>query len=257
MARKKKATDQAPSKQQAQAEGPGKPPQTPGQRAWEWVKSLAIALAVWFVLQAMLIKAFRIPSGSMEETILIGDWLFVNRAVYGAEIPFVGIRLPAISEPVHDDIVVFDSPIEPGLDVVKRLIGEPGDTLEMRSDSLFRNGTHLREPYAHSDFPGNDMPTQDRRASRRWQVEHFAGPVPSDYLPGLRTWGPIVVPEGHLFVMGDNRDDSLDSRYWGFLPRENVKGRTMFVYYSYDPSSWRPLPFMTAIRWDRLFRNPG
>lgn len=238
-------------------EGPGKRPRTPSQHLWEWVKSLAIALAVWFVLQAMLVKAFRIPSGSMEDTILIGDFLFVNRAVYGAEIPFTGKRLPSIREPRRDEIAVFDSPIEPGLDVVKRLIGEPGDTLEMRSDSLFRNGEYLHEPYAEHRRPESAMSMMDRHQSSAWQVQDFAGVPSPDYLPSLRTWGPIVVPAGNYFVMGDNRDDSLDSRYWGFLPRDNIKGRTMFVYFSYDKQSWRPLPFLTAIRWSRFFRRPS
>lgn len=227
-------------------------------RQWstEWIKSIAVALAVWFILQAMLIKAFHIPSGSMEQTILIGDFLFVNKALYGAQIPFTGARLPALREPQHGDIVVFRSVEERGLDVVKRVIGMPGDTLAMRNDSIFRNDAYLMEPYVQHLDQFARMDELQRRMARRWQVPHLMDRDTADYLPSLRNWGPIVVPPDSFFVMGDNRDDSYDSRYWGFLPRDNIQGRPFFIYYSYDPASWRPLPFLTAIRWSRFFDRP-
>lgn len=230
--------------------------QSPARSALEWLKSIAIALAVWFVLQAMLVKAFHIPSGSMERTILVGDFLFVNKALYGSQVPLTNVRLPAIREPRRDDIVVFESVEEQGLDVVKRVLAIPGDTLEMRLDSLFRNGQLLQEPYAEHLNPLAQMDDVQRRMSRRWQVPHVVGRDTAQYLPSLRTWGPIVVPPDSYFVMGDNRDESYDSRYWGFLPRENIKGSPMFIYYSFDKSSWRPLPYVTAIRWHRLLRRP-
>lgn len=227
-------------------------------RQWstEWIKSIAVALTVWFILQAMLIKAFHIPSGSMERTILIGDFLFVNKALYGAQIPFTGARLPPFREPQRGDIVVFRSVEQKGLDVVKRVIGLPSDTLEMRNDSIFRNGDYLAEPYAEHVDPFAQMDELQRRFARRWQVPHLVGQDTTGYLPSLRTWGPLAVPPDSYFVMGDNRDDSYDSRYWGFLPRDNIQGRPLFIYYSYDPASWRPLPFLTAIRWGRFFDRP-
>jgi signal peptidase I len=232
----------------------------------EWVKSLAIAVAIWLVLQAMVVKSFRITSGSMENTLLPGDWLFINRALYGARVPLVGFRLPAFRAPRHDDLVVFRSPvsdafaaelgIEAHVDVVKRLIGVPGDTLEMRSDSLFRNGRYVTEPYAQHLEPQTDLPPMVLGDVLAWQRPQLAR-ADSTYVPGLRTWGPLVLPERSYFVMGDNRDESVDSRYWGFLPRENLMGAVLFTYFSYDPSSWHPLPFLTAIRWGRILRRPG
>ena len=119
---------------------------------WEWTKSIVVALVVWFFLRTFLVEAFRIPSGSMENTLLIGDFLFVNKALYGAEVPIIHTRLPAVREPVRDDILVFDSVEEEGLKVVKRLIGMPGDTLSMESGQLYRNGQRVDEPYVvHAD----------------------------------------------------------------------------------------------------------
>src|SRR5687767_15875458 len=105
---------------------------------WEWAKSILVALLVWFFLRTFLVEAFRIPSGSMENTLLIGDFLFVNKALYGAEVPLIGARLPAVREPRRNDVLVFDSVEDEGLKVVKRLIGMPGDTLSMESGELFR-----------------------------------------------------------------------------------------------------------------------
>src|ERR671929_1475762 len=114
---------------------------------WDWTKSIVVALVVWFLLRTFLVEAFRIPSGSMENTLLIGDFLFVNKALYGAEVPIVRAHLPAIREPQRGDILVFDSVEEEGLKVVKRLIGMPGDTLYMEAGQLFRNGQRVDEPY--------------------------------------------------------------------------------------------------------------
>ena len=113
---------------------------------WEWTKSIVVALVVWFFLRTFLVEAFRIPSGSMENTLLIGDFLFVNKALYGAEVPLIHAHLPAVREPVRDDILVFDSVEEEGLKVVKRLIGMPGDTLSMESGQLYRNGRRWTSP---------------------------------------------------------------------------------------------------------------
>src|SRR6266853_3308365 len=122
----------------AKAAAPPPAPEKSVQRwAWEWLKSIVVALAIWLVLKTLLIEAFRIPSSSMERTLLVGDFLFVNKALYGAEVPLVHARLPAFREPRRGDIVVFDSKIERGVKVVKRLVGMPGDTLEMRHGVLW------------------------------------------------------------------------------------------------------------------------
>ena len=223
---------------------------------WEWAKSIVVAPVVWFFLRTFLVEAFRIPSGSMEHTLLIGDFLFVNKALYGAEVPFVHTHLPAVREPKRDDILVFDSVEEEGLKVVKRLIGVPGDTLSMEAGQLFRNGQRVDEPYVvHGDPHRSEDPIQ-RAKMREWQVPHLVQRDTATYQPDLQDWGPIVVPADSFFMMGDNRDSSYDGRYWGFLPRANVRGRPLIVYYSYDPSDWRPLPFFTAVRWGRIFTMP-
>lgn len=223
---------------------------------WEWTKSIAVALVVWFFLRTFLVEAFRIPSGSMENTLLIGDFLFVNKALYGAEVPLIHTRLPAVREPRRNDILVFDSVEEQGLKVVKRLIGMPGDTLAMEQGRLFRNGKPVDEPYAvHADPTRSEDPIQ-RLKMREWQMPHLVNRDSAAYQPDLQTWGPIVVPADSFFMMGDNRDSSYDGRYWGFLPRQNVRGRPLIVYFSYDATSWRSLPFLTAVRWGRIFDRP-
>jgi signal peptidase I len=222
---------------------------------WEWTKSLAFALVVWLFLRTFLVEAFRIPSGSMENTLLVGDFLFVNKLLYGAEVPLINRRLPAVREPRLNDVVVFDS-VEEDLKVVKRLVGMPGDTLAMAAGILYRNGQRVDEPWARHVNPHAYADAYHRARMREWQVRYLVGRDPATYQPDLQDWGPIVVPEGHYFMLGDNRDDSYDGRYWGFLPEDHVRGRPLIVYFSFDPSHWRPLPFFTAVRWARLFTVP-
>ena len=224
---------------------------------WDWAKSIAVALVVWFFLRTFLVEAFRIPSGSMENTLLVGDFLFVNKLLYGAEVPLIKKRLPAIREPRRGDILVFDSVEEPDLKVVKRLIGIPGDTLSMESGQLYRNGKAVAEPWVIRSDPNANADPLQREQMRRWQVTHLVrGIDPASYHPDLNNWGPVVVPNDSFFMMGDNRDGSYDGRYWGFLPRLNVRGRPLLVYYSFDSNTYKPLPFFTNIRWGRVFSTP-
>lgn len=229
--------------------------QTANEAIWEWTKSILIAVLVWLFLRTFLVEAFRIPSGSMENTLLIGDFLFVNKAIYGPQVPFTHWYLPAFREPVRNDILVFDSVEEDGLKVVKRLIGVPGDTLSMKEGALYRNGRPVDEPYARHDNPGKSESPEYRQKMHDWQVKHLVGDT-TGYQPDLQEWGPIVVPPDSFFMMGDNRDLSYDGRYWGFLPRTNVRGTPLVIYYSFDPSSWKMLPPITAIRWNRIFTRP-
>ncbi|MFQ5704904.1 MAG: signal peptidase I [Gemmatimonadales bacterium] len=224
-----------------------------GRWMWEWIKSIAIALIIWFFLRALLVQAFRIPSPSMENTLLIGDFLFVNKALYGAEIPVVKKRLPAFREPRRSDVVVFDSPETKGMNVVKRIVGVPGDTISMLDNRVYINGVPASEPFAKKENSTADP--QDPRM-RAWQIKYLVGRDPEEYHPSLKNWGPLVVPPDSFFVMGDNRDNSYDSRYWGFLGRDRIDGRPLFIYYSYDKTGVLPLTFLTAIRWRRIFSVP-
>ncbi|HEV8150905.1 MAG TPA: signal peptidase I [Gemmatimonadales bacterium] len=228
-----------------------------GRWLWDWTKSIAVALVVWFFLRTFLVEAFRIPSGSMENTLLIGDFLFVNKLLYGAEVPLLHKRLPAIREPRRGDILVFDSVEEEGLKVVKRLIGVPGDTLSMENGQLYRNAKPVNEPWVIRTDPNTNADPLQREQMRRWQVRHLvAGVRAESYHPDLNNWGPLVVPRDSFFMMGDNRDGSYDGRYWGFLPRDHVRGRPLLVYYSFDGNTYKPLPFFTNIRWGRIFSMP-
>jgi signal peptidase I len=237
---------------------PAAPPAEPeGFKAWalEWTKSIGFAVVVYLVLRIFLFQAFRIPSPSMERTLLVGDWLFVNKAIYGATIPFTGWQTPSFREPAHGDIVVFISVETPDLDVVKRVIGLAGDTLEMRGHTIYRNGVAVEEPNARYDSATTPDAREMRAKIRDWQLGHLARDT-AGYWPDRDHWGPIVVPHDSMFVMGDNRDQSWDGRYWGFLPRTNIRGTPLFIYYSYDPATYKPLPFLTNIRWGRIFHVP-
>jgi signal peptidase I len=219
-----------------------------GRWTWEWVKSLGIALLLFLVIRTFVIEAFRIPTGSMETTLLVGDFLLVNKAVYGAQVPGTAVRLPAFGEPDRGDVVVFTPPHEPDKNYVKRLVGLPGDTLSMRDKVLFVNGLPVAEPYArHGD------PMDVHAPGMRWQLDHLMDPTQRlQYRPSRDNWGPVTVPTGHVFVLGDNRDDSEDSRYWGFVDQTDIKGKPLFVYYSFNPRTLRNAPWLTEIRWDRI-----
>lgn len=229
---------------------------SPVARLREWARTLAVALAAWLVLRTFVVQAFHITSESMEGTMLVGDVLFVARPLYGAEVPFIHTRLPAIREPRHGDIVIFEGVETPKLEIVKRVIGLPGDTLAMQQGAVIRNGVAVNEPYAVHSHPTDPDPPGAQAQMRAWQEARLIGPRPAAYLPNRDNWGPVVVPRDSLFVMGDNRDFSYDGRFWGFLPRAHLHGGPLVIYYSYDPSSWRPLPILTAVRWGRLLTVP-
>jgi signal peptidase I len=219
---------------------------------WEWAKVFPAAVLLFLVLRAFVVEAYKIPSGSMEQTLLVGDFLLVNKMLYGAEIPFTGQRLPAIRAPRRGDVVVFEFPDDPSKNFVKRLVGMPGDTLAMHSGQLVRNGANVHEHYVEHREPGVDPMNE----AFRWQRGHLVNTAVASptgrYRPSRDNWGPIVVPPQHLFVLGDNRDNSLDSRYWGFVPDSLLRGTPLFVYYSYEPDSATAASWLTRIRWRRL-----
>jgi signal peptidase I len=232
---------------------------------WEWAKVLQIAFLLFLVLKTFLVEAYKIPSGSMEHTLLVGDFLLVNKLVYGAEVPFTGQRLPRLRNPERGDVLVFQWPEDPSKNFVKRLVGVPGDTLMMRDGVLFVNGQEQTEHYVTHTEPGVDPTFEEFRWQRDYVVRSAVAATsaamggemavsardPGDH-PSRNNWGPLIVPRDSYFVLGDNRDNSLDSRYWGFVPDSLVRGRPMLVYYSYAPDSADRLAWLRAIRWSRL-----
>ena len=217
---------------------------------WDSAKSIPVALFLFFVVRAFFVEAFKIPSGSMERTLLVGDFLLVNKLLYGAEIPFTNRQLPAVRAPQRGDVIVFQFPSDLSKNFVKRLVGLSGDTLEMREGLLYRNGAPLDERYAIHSEPGLDPSGEDFRWQRNYMVR--TAEASEQRQPSRNNWGPLVVPPGDLFVLGDNRDNSLDSRYWGFVADSLVRGRPMFVYYSYAPDSAHGFAWLTRIRWSRI-----
>jgi signal peptidase I len=201
--------------------------------AREYFESIVIAVIMALFIRTFVVQAFKIPTGSMEPNLLIGDHLLVNKFIFApggferALLPTRDIR--------RGDIVVFKYPVDPERDFVKRVIGLPGDTVELKHQRIYINGTPIDEPYAHY------LPRPD-------------GTLAGD--PGDRreAYGPVSVPAGHYFMMGDNRDNSEDSRYWGFLPRELVKGRALFIYWSFKPGGGVS-GVVTGTRWGRLLHQ--
>jgi signal peptidase I len=255
---------------EARSGGKKQSAQPMGKWLWENFKSLAGAIIIYLFVKTLFVEAFRIPSGSMIPTLLVGDWLFVNKLAYGPTIPFTNAHLPGYTNPKHQDVVVFESPYQadnapdftPTL--VKRLIGMPGDTLYMRAGVLYLNGIAQRQGFAANN-PGGDnsliAPNFEWQHKIELKNTRF-GSAPAQ--PQLGNWGPLLIPPDHYFMMGDNRYCSKDSRYWGVVPRANVRGRPLFVYYSYVPGpgddnsacngqvSDRAVPFITDVRWSRI-----
>jgi signal peptidase I len=206
----------------------------PRETTVEFLASLAAVLVTGLFIITFVVQAFEIPSSSMEDTLLIGDHVFVNRIAFAPKTPWVGPVIPYHT--VHrGDIVVFlhPDPAYAGTYVVKRIIGVPGDRIRLRNGEVYRNGEKLNEPYVlhdrddPSDSYRNDFPAvapEDPNISPIWETE----------LPQYIQDGDLVVPPGHYFAMGDHRGVSLDSRYWGFIPKENIIGRPMFIYWSFE-----------------------
>ena len=222
------------------------------------------AVAIFLGTHTLLAEAYRIPSGSMEPTLQVGDWLFVNQLRFGPHVPFTHASLPGYAEPRRNDVVVFVSPpqdlairispaeVTPML--VKRIIGLSGDTLFMRHGNLFVNGAMVASP--NQALPLPDSVADQPQSLFAWQHRIEAATTrfgPPEASPSLHEWGPLVVPAGTFFMMGDNHDNSIDSRYYGPVPRANLRGTPMFVYYSYDPEEGLDyFRALTEIRWGRL-----
>jgi signal peptidase I len=187
--------------------------------AREYLESFVVAFILALFVRTFVVQAFKIPSGSMEQNLLIGDHLLVNKCIFA---PVAGALERAVCPTRairRGDVVVFKYPKDPQKDYIKRVIGLPGETVEVRDRVVHVDGQALKEPYVH--FLGSSGRPDDQERAL----------IGDDSRP---TWGPQQVPPGQLFVMGDNRDNSLDSRFWGFLPEDQVKGRALIVYWSYE-----------------------
>ncbi len=260
MARKSKSQSDAPVNSVAALRGGKAAPSERPSSTRDNIKAILWTLAIFFFIRTFLFEAYRIPSGSMQPTLLVGDWLFVNKFAYGPHVPFTSVNLPGYDEPARGDVIVFkspdqlDQPDDPNPTLVKRLVAVAGDTVHMRGGLFFLNGEPQPQPEAMRVNPKLDGSFSHPLFA--WQQAHEIrgsriGDPPD--APTLDDWGPLVVPAGYLFMLGDNRYDSKDGRYWGLVPRENVRGRPAFVYYSYNGlDSDRALPFLTDIRWSRI-----
>jgi signal peptidase I len=254
-------------------------PEKPRETTVEFLASLAAVLVTGLFIITFIVQAFEIPSSSMENTLLIGDHVFVNREQFAPRSRWMGPFLP-YRQIRHGDIVVFLSPSEPGLYVVKRIMGTPGDRIHLRDGAVYRNGEKLDEPYMiHQGAGGSYNPCEPNDHACTYR-DNFPAEAPSEFYNVSPEWqltmrqnvqgDDLVVPEGHFFAMGDNRDVSLDSRYWGFIPQENVIGRPMFIYWSFETRSGEYLEtgvsqrvgnvvhkiihFLDETRWRRTFR---
>jgi signal peptidase I len=218
----------------------------------EYFDSIVIALILALFVRTWVVQAFKIPTGSMENNLLIGDHLLVNKFVFGPTLGRVDRAVLPVRDIRRGDILVFKYPIDPQRDFIKRVVGLPGDTVELKAKKVYVNNQPVDEPYVHFLTPaseGGEVTSMDVR----------------------ERYGPVTVPVDQYFVMGDNRDNSQDSRYWGFLPRDHVKGKAMMIYWSYESGRddyaddglgatiRRTLSvighFFTRTRWERLLHQ--
>lgn len=208
----------------------------------EYFESLVIAVVLALFIRTFVVQAFKIPTGSMEQNLLIGDHLLVNKFVFGPALSRVEKTVLPAKDIQRLDVIVFKYPVDPERDFIKRVIGLPGETVELRNKRVYVNGRRLEEPYV---YHLEDPPPLPEEMSLSTEMAGMAGD------PRVR-YGPVTVPPDHYFVMGDNRDNSQDSRYWGFLPRANVKGKALVIYWSYEAESGN---IFSATRWNRILRQ--
>ena len=191
----------------------------------ENIEAILVAILIALFIRTFVVQAFKIPSGSMKQTLQIGDHILVNKFIFGVKIPYWNKTIIPVTSPQRDDIIVFKYPLDPKKDFIKRVIGVGGDIIESRDKQLFVNHKPLHQDFSvHSDpriLSGNNKPRDN--------------------------FGPITVPDNALFVMGDNRDESFDSRFWGFVDLKAVNGKAFVIYWSWDSRNF-------GVRWNRLGR---
>lgn len=194
--------------------------QRPVKPLWrEYGEALFVALILALVIRTFVVQAFKIPSESMVKTLLVGDHLLASKFSYGIKIPFTHTYIYKGEDPVKGDIIIFEYPNDPSVDYIKRIVGTPGDTIEVRNKQLFRNGEAVKESFIRFTEPDRIQPVRDN-------------------------FGPVTVPADKYFVMGDNRDNSMDSRFWGFVDRSAIRAKAWRIYWSWGG--------LGDIRWDRI-----
>ena len=218
----------------------------------EYGEAIVIAILLALVIRTLVVQAFTIPSGSMMDTLLVGDYILVNKFLYGPEVPFTDWRLPGLRAPRHGDIIVFKYPQDEKRDFIKRIVATPGESVQIRGTEVYVNGTRVIEGFVKHTSPASG----------------HSGQAYCGYAYGCE---PTTVPAESYFVMGDNRDNSQDSRYWGFLPRDYIKGKALVIYWSYESgredyqedgigATLKGLGsvfvhFFTRTRWDRMLHQ--
>ena len=204
----------------------------------EYFESIVVAVILALFIRTFVVQAFKIPTGSMEPNLLVGDHLLVNKFVFAPTLAGLERTLLPMRPIVRGDVVVFKFPEDPERDFIKRIVGLPGETIEVKGTQVLVNGTAIVQPFAHFLLPHDPNASLDDGDPR----EHY---------------GPVTVPAGHYFAMGDNRDNSQDSRYWGFLPGHYVKGRALMIYWSFDddPSTSGVMKLVGGTRWSRLLHQ--
>lgn len=192
-------------------------------RLRENIEAIVIAVLLALFIRAFVVQAFKIPSGSMEPTLQVGDHILVNKFIYGVRLPITNTTIIPVSEPERGDIIVFEYPVEPDKDFIKRVVGVPGDVVEIRNKKVYVNGKRV------DNYP----------------VKHMEKNVLSGSVNKRDNFGPVTVPENAYFVLGDNRDHSYDSRFWGFVKEAAIKGEAFIIYWSWDSDAF-------GVRWGRI-----
>jgi signal peptidase I len=193
----------------------------------EYIEPIIIAVLIALFVRTFIVQAFKIPSSSMEPTLLVGDYLLVNKFFYGTRIPFTDTKILPLKKPQRGDIIVFIFPKDRSKDFIKRVIGEEGDKVAIVQNKIYINDQLIEDPWGHFSEKNS------------W----------ARYLPSMESFGPVVVPKESLFVLGDNRDNSQDSRFWGFVRYDEVKGKAFIIYFSLD---WYAKKVLDKVRWVRL-----
>jgi len=195
----------------------------------EYLEPIVIAVLIALFIRAFVVQAFKIPSSSMEPTLLVGDYLLVNKFIYGIRIPHTDIKFFQYRKPERGDVIVFIYPKDPSKDFIKRVIGTEGEKVEIIQNKIFINDRLIDDPWGHFQTGG----------------------LPEYYLQAIENFGPVVVPKDSLFVLGDNRDNSQDGRFWGFLQVNAVLGKAFILYFSLDRNTEN---LLHIVRWSRIVK---